>query len=209
MCLCVCVHDFRWSDCLSLKSPVCRRGHPEIKKSKRENAEQPRAVLASKRRPPIFLRQILVSVNMASKVKAWLRSNKCSMCMPWVNDVNVIFISSEYNSIHYCLVFLFVFFLLLLVWKIQPFRKHLCPLRDQSAERWAAIGQHEQMRLLNSGRGVKTTSKILKIAVKVWSDWTRRKSPHLTLLAQIWLLECLFPRKQPNARTLPMLARTT
>lgn len=206
MCLCVCVHDFRWSDCLSLKCPVCQRWYPEIKRSKRENAEQPRAVLASKIRPPIFLRQILVSVNMASKVKAWLRSNKCSMCMPWVNDVNVIFISSEYNSIHYCLFFFF--FLLLLVWKIQPIRKHLCPLRDQSAERWAAIGQHEQMRLLNSGRGVKTTSKIFKIAVKVWSDWTRRKSsPHFTrtnLTAGVFI-----PTKQPNAPTLPMLALTT
>lgn len=69
---------------------------------KRENTKQPRAVFTSKIYPPIFLRQILVSVNMASKVKAWLHSNKCSMCMPWVNYVHVIFISSECNSIYYC-----------------------------------------------------------------------------------------------------------
>lgn len=71
---------------------------------RRENAKQPRAVFTSKIYPPIFSRQILLSVNMASKVKAWLHSNKCSMCMPWVNYVHVIFISSEYDSIYYCVL---------------------------------------------------------------------------------------------------------
>lgn len=90
-----------------LKCPVCQWGYlAGLKVEEGKNTKQPRAVLASKIYPLIFLRQILVSVNMASKVKAWLHSNKCSMCMPWVNDVNVIFISSDYNSAHFCLFLL-------------------------------------------------------------------------------------------------------
>ena len=184
--VCVCVHDFRWSERLSLKCPVASVETPEIKKTKRDNTEQPRAVLASKMCPPIFPRQILVSVNMASKAKAWLYSNKCSMCMPWVNDVNVIFISSEYNSIRCCLL------LLRHVWTHNQWDEHLRPLGDQSVERWVAIGLHEQIRLLNSGRGGKTTIKVFKTVVKVCSDGTQSKcSPrfirtNLTAGAFVW-----------------------
>lgn len=132
--VCACVYDFRWSsDCLFLKCPVCPWGY--LRRLKRENTKQPRAVLAWKIYPLIFLRQM--SMNMASKVKAWLHSNKCSMCMPWVNDVNVIFISSEYNSIHYCLL------LLLLVWTYNQSDSTSAlseTNQSQLVVRWAAIG---------------------------------------------------------------------
>ncbi len=88
---------------------------------------------------------------------------------------------------------------------LQPIRKHLCPLRDQSVERWAAIGRHEQMRLLNSGRGVKTTSKILKIAVKVCSDWTRSEFSPCFIRTNCWSVSL----QTANAPTVQMLAVTT
>lgn len=112
MCGCLCGCVFMSSgEAIAFPWSVCQWGYLRSKVEEGKNAKQPRAVLASKIYPPIFLRQILVSVNMASKIKAWQHSNKCLMCMPWVNDVNVIFISSECNSIHYCLFFVLFCFL--------------------------------------------------------------------------------------------------
>lgn len=42
---------------------------PEVLRSKRKTTKQPRAVLASKIYRPVILRQILVSMKVASKVK--------------------------------------------------------------------------------------------------------------------------------------------